>query len=434
MNRKPDESFNHCDRPIGLGVLLTNLGSPRVCSVAGLRAYYAEFLADRRVIEVPRAIWNLILYGFILPFRPYRILPQYEAVWNREQDKSPLLVISEAQRDKLQQLLSAHFGADGVRVALGMRYGEPSLTDALAELSHCERIVVLPLYPQPAAPTSASSFDGVADVLRTWRAVPSLRFVAGYADEPVFVRLIADSVRRFWASSRDAGDEFPRPDRLLISFHGVPRATLLAGDPYYCHCLKTARLVADELGLPYYNADANGLFSDRRVDPSKRDEVDFGISFQSRFGFAEWVRPYSDATLDEWGKAGVERVDVVAPAFSADCLETLEEITMQLAETFKHAGGKRLRYIPALNADDAAMRFYADLVLRNTLGWPEQHSLAPDVVARVAAPHKPRSAQDAKRSCQRAIARATELNEPVRTADLHGGASEAAATSTTSKR
>jgi ferrochelatase len=143
---------------------------------------------------------------------------------------------------------------------------------------------------------------------------------------------------------------------LLISFHGVPRATLLAGDPYYCHCLKTARLVADELGLPYYNADANGLFSERRVDPSKRDEVDFGISFQSRFGFAEWVRPYSDATLDEWGKAGVERVDVVAPAFSADCLETLEEITMQLAETFKHAGGKRLRYIPALNADDAAMR------------------------------------------------------------------------------
>jgi ferrochelatase len=422
MNRKPDESFNHCDRPIGLGVLLTNLGSPRICSVAGLRAYYAEFLADRRVIEVPRVIWNVILYGFILPFRPYRILPQYEAVWNKELDKSPLLVVSEAQRDKLQQLLASHFGADGVRVALGMRYGEPSVAAALDELKRCERIVVLPLYPQPAAPTSASSFDAVAEALRAWRAVPPLRFVAGYADEPAFVRLIADSVRRFWQASRDAGDENPLPDRLLISFHGVPRATLLAGDPYYCHCLKTARLVGDELGLPYYNADANGLFSERRSQPGARDEVDFGISFQSRFGFAEWVRPYSDATLDEWGKNGLERVDIVAPAFSADCLETLEEITIQLAETFKHAGGKRLRYIPALNDDDRAMAFYADLVLRNTLGWPEQQLLAPEVAARVVAPHKPRSAQDAKSACQRAIARATELGEEVRTSDLHSGA------------
>jgi ferrochelatase len=248
--------------------------------------------------------------------------------------------------------------------------------------------------------------------------VPSLRFVAGYADEPAFVRLHCRFGAPLLAGVARCRRRASAADRLLISFHGVPRATLLAGDPYYCHCLKTARLSPTSSDCPTTTPMPTVSFSERRADPSKPDEVDFGISFQSRFGFAEWVRPYSDATLDEWGKAGVERVDVVAPAFSADCLETLEEITMQLAETFKHAGGKRLRYIPALNADDGAIAFYADLVLRNTLGWPEQQLLAADVVARVAAPHKPRSAQDAKRSCQRAIARATELNEAVRTADL----------------
>lgn len=416
MPRKPDTSFSHGDTPVGLGVLLANLGSPSVLSVGGLRAFYAEFLADRRVIEVPRVIWNVILYGFILPFRPYKILPQYAAVWDRERDASPLLVISEDQRDKLQTALERELGHGRVRVAIGMRYGEPSIASGLALLARCERIVVLPLYPQPAAPTSASTFDAVADALRGWRHVPPLRFVAGYADEPRFIALLADSVRRFWQAARDAGDEHALPQRLLISFHGVPRSTLLAGDPYHCHCVKTARLLGDALGLPYYKAADNATFSDRR--PAEPRELAFGISFQSRFGFAEWVRPYSVDTVEEWAKEGVERMDIIAPAFSADCLETLEEITIGLAETFHHAGGKRLRYIPALNADGAVIDMYADLVLRNALGWPEQRLLADATLARVAPPAPPRTAADAAHSCQRAVARSTELATPPLAADV----------------
>jgi ferrochelatase len=412
-------SQSHHTRPIGVGVLLANLGSPSVLSVGGLRSFYAEFLADRRVIEVPRVIWNVILYGFILPFRPYKILPQYAAVWNQQLDKSPLLVISEAQRDKLQAALDAALGVGNAKVAVGMRYGEPSIASALAELARCERIVVLPLYPQPAAPTSASTFDAVADCLRGWRNVPSLRFVAGYADEPRLVRLLADSVRRFWQAARDAGDEHPLPDRLLISFHGVPRSTLLAGDPYHCLCTKTARLLADELDLAYFDAENNDTFSTRRPDPANADEVTFGISFQSRFGFAEWVRPYSVEVVEEWGKAGVERMDIIAPAFSADCLETLEEISIGLAETFHHAGGKRLRYIPALNDGDDAIQFYSDLVLRNMLGWPEQRLLDDKVQQRIAPPSAPRTAADAKLACQRAIVRSLELAAKPLAADVH---------------
>ena len=223
--------------------------------------------------------------------------------------------ISDDQRDGVQAKLDAALGAGRAKVVVGMRYGQPSIATALAELkaAGCERIVVLPLYPQPAAPTSGSTFDAIGDAMRSWRHVPSLRFVAGYGDEPAFIRALANSVRKFWAES----DE-PLPQRLLMSFHGVPRSTLLAGDPYHCWCIKTARLLGEELGLRYYNHDEHNDTFHGDEAPTHEHGVTYGLTYQSRFGFAEWVRPYSDATLEQWAKDGLETVDVIAPAFSAD--------------------------------------------------------------------------------------------------------------------
>eukprot|EP01108_Squamamoeba_japonica_P003657 TRINITY_DN2930_c0_g1_i1.p1 TRINITY_DN2930_c0_g1~~TRINITY_DN2930_c0_g1_i1.p1 ORF type:complete len:436 (-),score=209.69 TRINITY_DN2930_c0_g1_i1:51-1316(-) len=411
MDRSPDKSFCHAKKPIGLGVLIANLGSPSVCTAQGLRSFYAEFLADRRVIEVPRIIWNCILYGFILPFRPYAILPQYKKVWTDE--GSPLLVISEQQKVALQARLDKTLGAGNALVAVGMRYGQPSLAGALEELkaAGCERLIVLPLYPQPAAPTSGSTFDALGDAMRSWRHVPPVRFVAGYADEPAFVQALARSVRQFWAAN---GGDAERPQRLLISFHGVPRSTLLAGDPYHCWCVKTARLLADELALPHY-ADTDGA----------KARTNYAISFQSRFGFAEWVRPYSDASLEQFGDDGLETVDIIAPAFSADCLETLEEITIQLAETFHEHGGKRLRYIPALNADDDAIALYEQLVLRNALGWPEQHLMSAECIESLAPSQRPRTEADCIAARRRANALAAQLEQEPLAADTVDDAGEA---------
>ena len=249
----------------------------------------------------------------------------------------------------MQELLDKEFGVGRALVLHGMRYGEPSIGAQLEKMRRagCRRIVVLPMYPQPAAATSGSTFDAVADVLRTWRTVPPVRFIAGYADDARFVQLIVDSVRRYWAAHVDDA----KPQRLLISFHGVPLKTLLSGDAYHCWCVKTARLVGAALGLQYCN-DANNhdTFAAPPVSSTSKPStttttMTFGMSFQSRFGYDDWVKPYSDATLTAWAKAGVESVDVVAPAFAQDCLETLEEITGLLHETFIHAGGKRYRYM-----------------------------------------------------------------------------------------
>jgi protoporphyrin/coproporphyrin ferrochelatase len=324
------------------GVLLTNLGTPDAPTPAALRRYLGEFLSDPRVIEAPRWLWWLALHGVILRVRPPRAAHAYSKVWTDE--GSPLLAISRRQAAALQLSLERRFKGP-VRVALGMRYGNPSIAAALDELRQAgaRRLLVLPLYPQYSATTTASTFDAVADVLKTWRLQPELRFINHYHDNPGYIRALADSVRDYWA-------EHGEPERLMFSFHGLPKRYLLAGDPYHCECLKTARLVAEQLGL-----------TDQR----------WLLTFQSRFGREEWLRPYCDQTLREWGAAGVKRVDVLCPGFPADCLETLEEIEQQNREIFLNAGGGEYHYIPALNDSPAHIDMLTGLIANHAQGWPE---------------------------------------------------------------
>lgn len=332
--------FSH-DQPASAGVLLVNLGTPDAPTSAAVRRYLAEFLWDRRVVEIPRPLWWLILHGAILPFRPAQSARKYQHIWTT--DGSPLLTITRQQAAAVAASL-AEQRPGPVRVVVGMRYGNPSIAAGLAELraAGAERLLVLPLYPQYAAATTASTFDAVAAELRSWRWLPELRFITHYHDEPGYLDALATSIR-------DARKDQPGK-RLLFSFHGLPRRNLLAGDPYHCQCLKTARLIAERLGL-------------------QADE--WAVAFQSRFGRAEWLRPYTSVVLADWAKSGVKRVDVVCPGFAADCLETLEEIAIENRQVFLAAGGEQYRYLPALNDEPAHIAALVGLIERHTLGWPE---------------------------------------------------------------
>jgi ferrochelatase len=323
-------------------VLVTNLGTPDAPTPAAVRRYLAEFLSDPRVIEVPRWLWRIILHGVILRVRPRRSAEAYHKVWTPE--GSPLLVIARRQAAALQAALSARLPGP-VRVALGMRYGTPSIASALRELQAAgvRRLLVLPLYPQYSASTTGSTFDAVAAELARWRWLPELRVVTQYHDDPGYVSALAASLREAWA----AGGE---PERVLFSFHGLPRRYFEAGDPYHCACQKTARLVAEALHLPHER---------------------WALSFQSRVGREEWLRPYTDLLLKEWGAAGVKRVHVACPGFSADCLETLEEIDQQNRDFFLAAGGEAFHYVPALNDRADHVAALAGLVARHVQGWPE---------------------------------------------------------------
>ncbi|MDX1516234.1 MAG: ferrochelatase [Woeseiaceae bacterium] len=329
-------------QPEALGVLVVNLGTPRAPTASAVRRYLGEFLWDPRVVELPRPLWWLVLHGVILRVRPARSARAYARIWT--DDGSPLLLFSTEVADRLQTALEQHL--DGrVSVVLGMSYGEPSINGALDELHDAgvRRLLVLPLYPQYSGTTTASVFDAVTGALRSRRWVPEFRFINHYHDAPGYIDALASSIREFW-------DRNGRDNKLMFSFHGVPRQMLLDGDPYHCQCQKTARLVADKLGI---------------------DGDDYVVSFQSRVGRAEWLQPYTDATIATLAQRGVKRLDVVCPGFAVDCLETLEEIAMQNAELFTSSGGDRLRYIPALNAREDHVRFLADLVLQQASGWPE---------------------------------------------------------------
>ena len=323
-----------------IGVLVTNLGTPDAPTPRAVRRYLGEFLADPRVIEAPRWIWRLILHCVVLRIRPRRSARAYASIWTPE--GAPLLVNSRA----IAEALDARWAGQRpgrVTVGLGMRYGEPSIPEALRGLrdAGASRIVVLPLYPQYSGATGGSTFDAVAGTLAGWRRVPALRLIDHYHDDPGYIDALAASIEAAWS-------EGGRPDRLLVSFHGLPRRYLDAGDPYHCECRKTARLVAEKLGL----APERWL-----------------VAFQSRVGREEWLRPYTDETLVEWGREGLERVDVVCPGFSADCLETLEEIAIRGRESFVAAGGGHLRYIPALNAGRAHVDALANLVEHAISDW-----------------------------------------------------------------
>jgi len=339
--------FDHA-RPARVGVLLANLGTPDAPDTASVRRYLAEFLWDPRVIEIPRPLWWAILHGVILRVRPARSAHAYASVWSAE--GSPLMVNSRAQCARLQAALDER-APGSFRVALAMRYGQPSIASAVDALLEqgASRLVVLPAYPQYSGTTTGSIFDAVSDALRARRRVPDLAFRSSYHDDPGYIAALAASIREHWQRNGE-------PDRLLFSFHGIPRRYFLAGDPYHCHCHKTARLVVEALGL------APGRWQ---------------LSFQSRVGREEWLRPYTDEVLEQWGHEGVGTVHVVCPGFSADCLETLEEIAVENRDRFLAAGGGGFGYVPALNARTDHVAALRDLVLADAgrwLPWAEEES------------------------------------------------------------
>jgi ferrochelatase len=344
--------FRHGEVP-AVGILLTNLGTPDAPDAPSLRRYLRQFLLDPRVIELPRLLWWTILHLFVLTTRPAKSAALYRKIWT--EDGSPLLDILRRQSAGVAALLEAEVGTP-LHVAIGMRYGRPSIAAGLRSLADqgCRRILVLPLYPQYSGATTGSTFDAVAAELMTWRWVPELRTVHQYHDDPAYIRALAASIRVAW-TAEGAGD------KLLFSFHGIPERYFRAGDPYFCQCQKLARLAAEALELP-------------------RERWD--LSFQSRFGREEWIKPYTDQVIGALPKAGIRRLDVVCPGFSADCVETLDEIDELNREIFEHAGGERFRYVPALNDRPDHLRFLADLALRNLAGWIEPRSSWSETAAR----------------------------------------------------
>ncbi len=331
------------------GVLLINLGTPKAATAPAVRRYLAEFLSDPRLDPgVPRWLWRVILHGIILRTRPRKTAALYQKIWR--EDGSPLLCIARAQQQALQALFTAATtpGQPPIIVELAMRYGEPDIAGALRRLraSGAGRVLVLPLYPQYASATTATALDAVYAELRHWRWQPELRVISHYHDFPPYINALAASIRAHW-------QQHGQPDRLLFSFHGIPRRVWLAGDPYACLCQKTARLTAETLGL---------------------DASRWQVVFQSRFGREEWLTPYTDLTLRDLGAQGVARVDVICPGFAADCLETLEEIAHTNRTIFLQAGGQVFHYIPALNTQPAHMQALFALAQQHMQGWPGDYT------------------------------------------------------------
>lgn len=337
----PEPPFRH-DRPQRTGVLLVNLGTPAAPTPEAVRPFLREFLSDPRVIELPRWLWQTILHLFILPRRPKANAQKYASIWLDE--GSPLEVYTE----RLTHALESHWTERGREplVRWAMRYGEPSVAKVLARMKEegLRRLLVVPLYPQYCASTTASVFDAVAAELMRWRDVPELRLVRHWHDDPRYIEALAQTLETHWA-------QHGRPDKLILSFHGMPRRTLELGDPYHCECHKTARLVAERL----------------RLAPDQ-----WLVTFQSRFGRARWLEPYTQPTLERLAREGVARVDVLCPGFATDCLETLEEIGMECRTAFLEAGGKQFHYVPCLNDSPFWVERFAALLEDHLGHWPDR--------------------------------------------------------------
>lgn len=329
--------------PESLGVMLVNLGTPDEPSTDAVRRFLDEFLSDPRVVPYPRLLWWLILHGIILRVRPRRSAAQYRKVWTEQ--GSPLLLHSRDIANGVQEKLSARLSGS-VNVELAMSYGQPSIDAALEKLfAQCaRRIIVLPLYPQYSGSTTGSVFDAITRALAKRLWVPEFRFINHYHDASGYIAALAASIRDYW-------DLNGRGDKLLLSFHGLPKSMRDNGDPYHCQCHKTARLLAESLEL---------------------DEDEWQLSFQSRVGREAWLTPYTDQTVRKLGSEKIAKLDVVAPGFAADCLETLEELEIQNAGFFREAGGGELRYIPALNARDDHISFLSRTIEKSVGGWPER--------------------------------------------------------------
>ena len=335
--------------PTKTAILLCNLGTPDAPTPSALRRYLGQFLSDRRVVEIPHLIWKPILHAIILRVRPAKSAAKYASVWTP--DGSPLLVWTAKQA----KLLTGYLGERGHRVTVrhAMRYGNPSIASVLDELKAlgATRILVLPLYPQYSSPTTASVSDAVFAWGRQVRLLPELRFVNHYHDDPGYIAALAKRVTDHWLSHG-------RPDKLVLSFHGVPQRTLMLGDPYHCESQKTARLLRERLGLP-------------------ADQM--AVTFQSRFGKAEWLQPYTEPSLIAMARKGMKRVDVMCPGFTSDCLETLEEINQEAREAFMHAGGQEFHYLPCLNDQHEWIAALSAIALQHMQGWPTQTADDPAV-------------------------------------------------------
>ena len=330
-------------------VLYCNLGTPDEPTAPALRRYLAEFLSDQRVVEIPRLLWLAILHGIILRIRPKKSAAKYASIWMP--GGSPLKVWTQKQAALLGSELTAL--GHQVKVDYAMRYGNPSIASQLELLKEqgVTRVLIMPAYPQYSATTTASVFDAVYTWAAKVRRLPEFRFVNHYHDDSRYIDALAASIKAFWAVNG-------RADKLVMSFHGVPERTLQMGDPYHCECYKTARLVAEKLGLS----------KDR-----------YQLTFQSRFGKAKWLEPYTEPTLIKLAEEGVKSVDVVCPGFTGDCLETLEEISMEAREAFLHAGGEKFNYIPCLNDSPTWVAALAGITTQHLAGWPTQNE--PDMQA-----------------------------------------------------
>ncbi len=329
------------------GILLANLGTPEGYDYFSLRKYLSQFLSDQRVIDYPKWLWQPLLQLIILSKRPFTSGKAYKEIWNHEANESPLLTYTREQKQALEDLIEANLGEQCI-IDYCMRYGQPSVAskvDLLVEKG-CTQLLFFPLYPQYSATTTATACDDLWRHLLKIRRQPSVRVVAPYFDDPLNIATLSQSIRLAFKELDS------RPDTLLLSFHGLPKRYLLEGDPYHCHCQKTARLVRESLG---------------------KDFVPIQVSFQSRFGTEEWLQPYTVEEVARLAKSGVRHLAVAAPGFASDCIETLEEISGEIKESFIEAGGQRFDYIPALNASELHIIMLYKIILNNLSGWVETH-------------------------------------------------------------
>ncbi len=323
------------------GILMVNLGTPEAPTPKAVKAYLKEFLSDVRVVDAPRFIWWFVLRAILL-IRPKPVAKAYQSIWTKQ--GSPLLVISKKQAAALQQQLKADTNKD-IPVELAMTYGNPSIESAAQALRHkgVEQILILPMYPQFSSSTTAAIYDKLSDLLKQCPHLPEMRWIRDFHDNPGYIDALAQSCQQQW-------QEHGQSEKLLMSFHGVPERYTRKGDPYEHQCRRTAKLLAEKLAL----------------EPDQ-----WACCFQSRFGREEWVKPYTDHTLTQWGKDGVKSVDIICPAFSADCLETLEEIQLENKEVFLAAGGQDYHYIPALNDNPDHIKMLSQLVQQHSQGWDQ---------------------------------------------------------------
>lgn len=354
MSFAPEPTFSHGAPPKATAttaILLCNLGTPDAPTASALRRYLGEFLSDSRVVEIPKPIWWLILHGIILRTRPKKSAAKYASIWLPE--GSPLKVWTAKQAS----LLRGHLGQRGhsVEVRYAMRYGNPSIGSQLDQLKAdgVTRVLILPAYPQYSGTTTASVFDAVYSWAAKVRRIPEFRFINHYHDDDGYITALAKNIRAHWQQNGQA-------EQLVMSFHGVPERTLALGDPYHCECHKTGRLLAEKLGL--------------------RKEH-YQITFQSRFGKAKWLQPYTEPTLTSLGKSGVKSVDVVCPGFTGDCLETLEEISLEARRAFMQAGGKTFNYIPCLNDSPHWLAAMSELCIQHLGGWPTTEAVDAQTLA-----------------------------------------------------